>query len=67
MQSHLDLLAAALCLVCATHAYGDEYPVASNLAQLETNSDKATQNSLAQSKSTTESRHEQEDDSDDCN
>ena len=68
MQSNLNLLVAALFLVGAAHADGSgEYPVASNAAQLKTTSAKASQDSPAQGDSTTESRYEQEDDSDDCN
>ena len=68
MQSHLNLLIAALFLVGVVHADGSgEYPVASNAAQLQTTSAKASQDSSAKGGSTPDSRHAQEDDSDDCN
>ena len=68
MQLRLNLLAVALLLVGTANADGgSEVSGASNSAQRETTSVKTTQDSLAQANATSESRYEQDDDSDDCN
>ena len=67
MQLRLNLLAVALLLVGTANADGGEVSGASNSAKRETTSVKTTQDSLAQANATSESRYEQDDDSDDCN
>jgi hypothetical protein len=67
MRSFLTLLATTLFLVAAAHADGiDEHSASTSMAQLEKNNWAASQVSLAQGSSKSESPSGQQDDSDDC-